>query len=70
MLYKVPEATFALRSASIASACFLVQHLSVSVFTGVVLVVTLAHDRLGRAEISLDTVVVMFRTCTGLAARF
>lgn len=29
-------------------------------FTGVVLVVTLAHDRPGRAEISLDTVVVMF----------
>lgn len=29
-------------------------------FTGVVLVVTFAHDRPGRAEISLDTVVVMF----------
>jgi hypothetical protein len=29
-------------------------------FTGVVLVVTLAHDRPGRTEISLDTVVVMF----------
>ncbi len=29
-------------------------------FTGVVLVVTLAHDRPGRAEISFDTVVVMF----------
>lgn len=29
-------------------------------FTGVVLVVTLAHDRPGRPEISLDTVVVMF----------
>ena len=29
-------------------------------FTGVVLVVTLARDRPGRAEISLDTVVVMF----------
>jgi hypothetical protein len=29
-------------------------------FTGVVLVVTLAHDRPGRSEISLDTVVVMF----------
>jgi len=29
-------------------------------FTGVVLVVTLAHDRPGRAEVSLDTVVVMF----------
>jgi hypothetical protein len=29
-------------------------------FTGVVLVVTLAHDKPGRAEISLDTVVVMF----------
>jgi hypothetical protein len=29
-------------------------------FTGVVLVVTLAHDRPARAEISLDTVVVMF----------
>jgi hypothetical protein len=29
-------------------------------FTGVVLVVTLAHDRPVRAEISLDTVVVMF----------
>jgi hypothetical protein len=29
-------------------------------FTGVVLVVTLAHDRPGRAEISLDTVIVMF----------
>ncbi len=29
-------------------------------FTGVVLVVTLAHDRQGRAEISFDTVVVMF----------
>jgi hypothetical protein len=29
-------------------------------FTGVVLVVTFAHDRPGRQEISLDTVVVMF----------
>ncbi len=29
-------------------------------FTGVVLVVTFAHDRPGRAEIALDTVVVMF----------
>jgi hypothetical protein len=29
-------------------------------FTGVVLVVTLAHDKPARAEISLDTVVVMF----------
>jgi hypothetical protein len=29
-------------------------------FTGVVLVVTLAHDRAGRLETSLDTVVVMF----------
>ena len=29
-------------------------------FTGVVLVVTLAHDRPGRAEISFDTVVIMF----------